>query len=118
MITEIDGYVADCPKCYMKDMAILTRLYHGQAYFECLCGHRFVEPTDSLNVETMKLAREWLWLKKRYPQGSMVQVDVDGLRMVEVVGHKAQTIRDFRPAVRVYVPGRGTMLFGKRHWAF
>lgn len=51
-------------------------------------------------------------LRAAYQQGDRVTVDYGGeRRRVEVVGHKECCLRTFTPAVRVYVPGYGTVLF-------
>lgn len=54
------------------------------------------------------------YLREEYPQGATVTVKHgDGWQAVEVVGHKAETIKDGWPAVRVHIPGYGTTLIGK-----
>jgi hypothetical protein len=49
-----------------------------------------------------------------YPQGTLITLTHAGERKeCEVVGHKEVRLKDFRPAVRVYVKGYGTVLYSE-----
>ena len=112
----IDGFVDTCPQC--EGVSELVRLDTDYAYFHCFQmedGDTYRIPLSGFPSNNIELARDWLHLKATYPQGSWVRVMYGGeIREVEVVGHKASSLKTFEPAVRVYVKGYGTVLFSKQ----
>ena len=104
-----------CPVC--GEEAELVRMDEAWAYFLCpdAEGDEYRRPLDEFPAQRIAQARDWLYLQATYLQGMTVRIRQGRgpYRQVEVVGHKAECLKTGHPAVRIYLTGYGTMLFGR-----
>lgn len=108
-------FYAVCTACGAPSVAEVVRIDDDYVFFRCANDHELFRSVTEFPAENVELAREWLYLRETYPQGLKVRIRLgrNPYRQVEVVGHKEQSLKTGRPAVRVYVKGYGAMLFGR-----